>query len=617
MSLSYLERNLALLSRSQPELALHLRQTAAINVEVFPSATGVPTARYNRGGTSTFLHSRYDPLKEARQLVRKTDLAEADYFILLGFGLGYVLDALREQSADPANHYFAIESDAAILKAAFAARDLSQVLSLPHLHFAWPATGPDVARQWQAFFDPVRAQKSVFVSHPPSVALEPAFFKSAAEMIQSQTLQIYTDINTLVARSQEFLDNFVHNLPKAIAAPGVSGFAGRFSGIPAVVVSAGPSLDKNIHELRSCEDRVLLLSTDTALKPMLAAGVEPHFVLTGDPSYENYLHLKGSQTTTAILVAEATAYPASMQEFDTRMISCIFENSSLRTLSDLLGSKGSLRAWGSVATMALDFALVLACNPILFVGQDLAHSDGRIYCSGLHFEERWFEGVHGPEEWQAVWQRLAESRNVLKMEDIFGRSIETSDKLLAYWNWISKEISNHPEVRFINATEGGILKDQVAIMSLREALYRYCSNDLDLRQRVKTTFLKAQETITRNSTLDLRVYLKESDALARALQRGLEICGASGQNDSREVLQQLEKIKAAIHANPHVTPIVDCFNQMGNVTFLRRQAGLARRPRRELLANEIRATYREYFETVQQSLQKIEKALLQISKAID
>lgn len=615
--MSYLERNLAFLSRSQPELALHLRQTAASNVEVFPSAKGIPTARYIRGDTSTFLHSRYDPMKEARQLIRKTDLAEADYFILLGFGLGYVLDALREQSADPANHYFAIESDAAILKAAFDARDLSHLLCLPYLHFAWPATGPDVARQWQAFFDPVRAQKSVFISHLPSIALEPALFRSAAEMIQSQTLQIFTDINTLVARSQEFLDNFVLNLPRAIAAPGVSGFAGRFSGIPAVVVSAGPSLDKNIHEFRSCEDRVLLLSTDTALKPLLAAGVEPHFVLTGDPSYENYLHLRGSQTTTTILVAEATAYPASIEEFDTRTISCIFENSSLRALSALLGSKGSLRAWGSVATMALDFALVLGCNPILFVGQDLAHTDGRIYCSGLHFEERWFEGVHGPEEWQAVWQRLAESRNVLKMEDIFGHPIETSDKLISYWNWISKEISNHPRVRFINATEGGILKDQVAIMSLREALYRYCSNDLDLRQRVRATFLKAQETISQDSILDFRIYLAESDALARALQRGLEICGSSDQTDMKEVLQQLEKIKADIYTNSRVAPLVDCFNQMGNFTFLRRQAGLARRPRGESLANEIRTIYREYFETVRESLQRIDKALLQISRVID
>ena len=72
---------------------------------------------------------------------------------------------------------------------------------------------------------------------------------------------------------------------------------------------------------------------------------------------------------------------------------CTFENSALPSLSDLLGHKGTLRAWGSVATMALDFALRLGCNPVIFVGQDLAHSYGRTYCSGVHFDPGYDSGI--------------------------------------------------------------------------------------------------------------------------------------------------------------------------------------------------------------------------------
>jgi aspartate/glutamate racemase len=56
---------------------------------------------------------------------------------------------------------------------------------------------------------------------------------------------------------------------------------------------------------------------------------------------------------------------------------------------------------------------------------------------------------------------------------------------------------------------------------------------------------------------------------------------------------------------------------MGNIAFLRKQAGLARRAGGMSPASTIRGMYREYFETVQQSLQRIDKALLQISKAFD
>lgn len=615
--MNHLESNLDLLSRRQPELALHLRQIAFDNVEVLPSAAGIPTIRYSRGGSGAFLHSRYDPMREARQLVQKADLAGADYFILLGFGLGYMLDALLERYTGPDNHCFVVESNPAILKAAFASRDLRKVLSLPHLHFAWPAAGPGLAAQWRSFFDPVRAQKSAFIHHPSSVALNPAYYESAVELIQSQTFQIFTDINTLVGKSQAFLDNFVQNLPHAMRAPGVAAFAGRFSGIPAVLVSAGPSLDKNIHELRLCADRLLILSTDTALKPLLAAGVEPHFVLTGDPSYENYLHLKGSSPAETFLVAEATTYPGSLQEFEDRTVMCVFENSSLRAFSDLLSGKGTLRAWGSVATLALDFALVLGCNPILFIGQDLAHSDGRTYCSGLHFEEEWFQGISSPEEWQAVWKRIGAGRPTVTMRDIFGHPVETTDKLAAYWNWILKEISNHPEVRFINATEGGILRDQVELMSLREALYRCCRKDLGLRHLIKSIFLQAKENYVRSSGIALQALKQESIALSRILQQGIAVCKDASQIDPRNLFHRLETVKETIYTNKHVAPVVDSFNQMGNVTFLRRQAGLAGRPVEASLINDIRDTYLEYFNTVQQSLQKIDAALVQISKAIN
>ncbi|HYK88172.1 MAG TPA: 6-hydroxymethylpterin diphosphokinase MptE-like protein [Acidobacteriota bacterium] len=613
-----LEANLNLLSRRQPELAAHLRQISSGNVEVFPSTTGLPTASYRRGETVSSLHSRRNPAQEALRIVQKADITGADYFVLLGFGLGYILNALLEQESDAGeNHYFVIESDMGILRAAFASRDLSGVLSLPHLHFAWPAEGPGLARQWETFFDPVRAQKNVFISHPPSIALDPGHFRSAVELIQSQTSQIFTDINTLVGRTQEFLDNFVQNLPRAMAAPGVSSFAGRFRDVPVVLVAAGPSLDKNIHDLRRSEDRVLIVSTDTAVKPLISTGIEPHFVLTGDPSHLNYLHLKDSGTREAYLVAEATSYPASLAEFEGRTIICIFENSSLRALSGLLGGKGMLRAWGSVATMALDFALLLGCNPVMFIGQDLAHSDGRIYCSGLHFEEQWFEGVSDPESWERKWQELRRGRKTLMMQDIFDRPVESTDKLAAYWNWIIKEIAAHPQVRFINATEGGILKERVDIMSLREALFRFCGSNLDLRRRSQDVFHEACGGTRRVQNFDLRLIREESAALSRILKRGLGMCDDITRTDAGDIFRRLEVVKADIYSNIHIAPIVDCFNQMGNVTFLRNQAALTKLPGKAASAEAVRSVYREYFETVQKCLQKIDTALLEISKAVD
>jgi hypothetical protein len=613
--LSYFEANLALLASGQPGLAHLLRSVSLENIKVTPSACGLPTASYDRNGSPLMLHSRYEPLLDARNALKKVDLSGADYFILLGFGLGYVLDALLEAKKEESNHYFVVESDLRIIRAALEARDLSSVLSRIHVHFAWPASGPELAEQWRLFFDPVRARKSAYIYHLPSLALNPGLFKSAAEIIQSQTFQIFTDINTLIGKSQEFLDNFVQNIRIAARAPGVISFSGKFRGVPAVIVSAGPSLDKNIHELRRSEDRLLILSTDTASKPLISAGINPHFILTGDPSYVNYLHLKGTLSKEAYLVAETTSFPQAFRDFEGRSITCIFENSSLRSLSDLLGNKGTLRAWGSVSTMALDFALLLKCDPIIFVGQDLAHTDGRIYCSGVYFDEEWFAGINDPEGWKRRMEEIRASRRTVAAEDIFERPIESTDKLMAYWNWMIKVMRDHPEVHFINATEGGILREFVTISSLKEALSRHCGVSRDLRKRIGDAYAAAQQSNLIYPGVNLSVLTGELAAIEDTLKVGLGLCKPNGNGSPQGVIRRLKALKESIYYNVHIAPLMDCFNQIGNYRFLRRKIELENLSSADLLP-VLQDIYSEYFISIREALTKISKALHQITREL-
>ncbi len=614
--MDHLRTNLDLLSRTHPGLSLALATLESTRIEVFPSASGVPSARWLSGTSAVPLHSRYDPLKEARAALLKHDLDGANYFVLLGFGLGYPLDALLEK-ADPGNRYFIIESDLQILKAAFQSRDLRKLLLLPHLRFAWPPSGTELAEQWKDFFDPVHAQKSVFLTHTPSYAVAPGLFKAAAEVIQSETFQIYTDINTLVGRARSFLKNFVRNLPAALSSPGVNSFANRFAGIPAILVSAGPSLDRNIQDLRGCDGRALILATDTALKPLLASQIEPHFVLSGDPNYENYLHLKGAAISTSLVVAEATAHDAVFKEFPGRTISCTYENSSLRSLSRLLADKGTLRAWGSVATMALDFALTLGCDPIIFVGQDLAYTEGRTYCTGLHTDGKWFPGLLSAEEWQMKWESLRSGDKMIVMEDVFARPIETTDKLAAYWNWITKEIRNHPSVRFINATEGGILRDGVTVMSLRDALHRFASADRQLRSRVKDCHTLAVAKKPAQTGDVLKFLRLESEVLEDVLERGIEYCSRPATSDDSHMMAALEKYKDSIYVTaPEMASLLDSFNQMGNVAFLRDRARLDGLAPGGAFQEILRSVYSNYFQTVRQALTEIAPVLIQIEDLI-
>ncbi len=609
--MDHVEQNLDILARRQPELARILSVTPLSRIEFVLARKNLPTCFYHRTGADPVpLHSRYDPLQEARQSIAEIDLQGADYFIFLGFGLGYGLDALLERVAAADAHVFVVESDLEILRAACQARDLTHLLSLPHIHLAWPPAGDELGQQWTKFLDPIQARQSVFITHAPSLVLHPSLFKSAAETIRSRTLRTFTDINTLVGQSQAFLENFADNFAHAVSSPGVNAFADQFPGVPAVLVAAGPSLDRNIHELRDMRDCALLLAADTALKPLLAAGIEPHFVLSGDPGYVNYLHVKEAVTRDSLLVADATAHPGTFAAFERRTVVCTFANSSLGPLSDLIASKGVLRAWGSVATMCLDFALLMGCGPIIFVGQDLAFSEGRTYCTGLYSEKEWFAGVHTPEECERRWADLRAAHKIVMTEDLFRSPVASTDKLLSYWNWISAEIEKHPTVHFINATEGGILKDKLDVMSLRETRHRFCHQQLPLHTRVWNLFRRASREVLPADWAILYRLRNECSQLQDIVQMGLSFCRAEVHNGSVEDLtRRLDMVRQTVSRMKTLSPLIDCCNQMGNVGFLRRQTDLASQSGAGRSAAAVRDMYLDYFQSLVRAREIVAMAL--------
>ena len=45
--------------------------------------------------------------------------------------------------------------------------------------------------------------------------------------------------------------------------------------MPAIVVAAGPSLNKNIDELKRAKGKAFIIAVDTAIKPLLKKGIIP------------------------------------------------------------------------------------------------------------------------------------------------------------------------------------------------------------------------------------------------------------------------------------------------------------------------------------------------------
>ena len=58
-----------------------------------------------------------------------------------------------------------------------------------------------------------------------------------------------------------------------------------------ILVSAGPSLNKNIMELKKAKNKAFIVATDTAVKPLLKAGIEPDLMVMVDGEKPKRLNL--------------------------------------------------------------------------------------------------------------------------------------------------------------------------------------------------------------------------------------------------------------------------------------------------------------------------------------
>ena len=230
-----------------------------------------------------------------------------------------------------------------------------------------------------------------------------------------------------------------------------------------VIVSAGPSLDRNIRELKAFENRCFILAVDTALRPLLAAGITPHAVILADPTELNAQHIVGAMPESAYLIAEQAAHPSALQSAQRRFLFGLglFPDSLFTKFGF---AKSRLDAWGSVATSALDLACRMGADPIIFTGQDFAYTGNRNYARNTIFHSRPFD---------------IELARKVGSTDIWGNEIFTTEDFIAFRDYFVRRMKQSPRVRFINATEGGILGEGVEILPLRDALQQTATQPVD------------------------------------------------------------------------------------------------------------------------------------------
>jgi hypothetical protein len=393
-------------------------------------------------------------------------LEKVDVLLHFGWGLGYAGDVLRQRIRSSAR-VIILEPDEHLFQL-FRQESRSSVL-LEDQRFRFV-----VGDQLCQFFDVwdfegcQEDDNFLWVEWPAAVRLKSQLAQTLKASFNVHLRDKAANLLTHFQNGATYFRNAVANFAYACD-PVVGRLYGKFPNVPLVLVSAGPSLDRNIHQLENMESRCFILAVDTALKPLRAAGVTPHAVVMADPSRLNANHVIGAMPAGTFLIAEQGVDPAGLAAATKRFLFSvgIFPDSLFHEF-DM--PRMPVEVWGSVATAALNLACAFGCNPIIVAGQDFAYSWDRDYAShtiydGNHFDSR--------------------STQWLRVPDVWGRLVPTTENLIAYRDYFVRRFRAFSGIRFINATEGGILTEGAELMPLRDALYQACGPKLSIRRTLE------------------------------------------------------------------------------------------------------------------------------------
>jgi len=375
--------------------------------------------------------------------------------VVLGPALGAVMDTVIRAGA--ATRIVALEPDPGLAALLLAQHDWSARIAAGRLCVL---TGPD-------YRGAINCARLLDVTEPPMVLASPALGAYAPReltMARSVVVKLVAEATANTNARKRFAGRYLlqtlGNLPVIRREGDAAALDGRFTGRPAVVVGAGPTLDENLPVLAARQDRVVIISVDTALRPLLAGGVRPHLVVAVDPAELNAQHLAGLSGLDDIwLAAEGSLHPSAFEAFAGRtFVFKVSDHEPWPWLKTMGLDRGGLRAWGSVVTSAFDLALRMGCDPIVFVGLDLSYPVRRPYCANTIYDQKWRDAMV---EYGCTWEQLVDEYfgrvGGLSEPDVHGAPVVTSAPLVSFRDWLRQQIAAGTGRRVVNATGAGIL----------------------------------------------------------------------------------------------------------------------------------------------------------------
>ncbi|EAI3539625.1 DUF115 domain-containing protein [Campylobacter jejuni] len=254
----------------------------------------------------------------------------------------------------------------------------------------------------------------------------------------------------------------------------------------AIVVSAGPSLAKQLPLLKAYQEKAVIFCADGALSMLEKEGIVPDYVTNLDFTDLTMKFFQNKENKLSLNILSCATHPSLVR---------VLDNKSVILRDDPLYQRFNLNDFGYIDTgthvshFSYTLALALGFKNIIMIGQDLAFDEkGNSHSKGFSYGEQ-FNGE--------------KTVPTLKTQAYAGKG-----EVLTHITWNDYRIKleylfacNSKEAKFYNATEGG-----ARIHFTQELSFKECCEKFLIKEKPKFDIPKS---LTKNRSDKLLVKFKE------------------------------------------------------------------------------------------------------------
>lgn len=346
-----------------------------------------------------YIYSKYQPKKDAQLFIEQQCNEDKSSYLLIGLGLGYHLEALLRKTGNKIIYVLLCEVQEKQI-----CIDFKKFEKLPHVNFI------QIHEIKSVKFD-----SNMQVIVPYSIINSLNFEHPVREMFEHYKLNEMS----FVQYDQVLEENFQTNL--LLGDPTIKDIKNLLRQ-PAILVSAGPSIDTTIAQIKKLKSKVFILAVGSALRILKSHNIDPDAIIWSDAKQVGIWHLHELHFEGPMFYLATASKEVVSQHKGKRFM--MFQKNY--ALSEHLAVKKDVETFevgGSVATAAFSFLEYIGATEIVLCGQDLGFKEGKTHSQST------FSGVQLNQDYLY--------REIPANDD---GNVKVSKSLYSYFKWFDKHV---------------------------------------------------------------------------------------------------------------------------------------------------------------------------------